>query len=268
MNPNIYRHELRLRMRSVLIWSAGILALHLLYLSFYQSFAGQAALLNQLKSSFPPEFLAAFGMDGADLSQVLGFYSFIFLLVQICLAIQAGNYGFGLVSVEESQRTADFLLTRPVPRGHILVSKALAACTALAVSGALVWADAFVLINLFRGAYAYEPATLALLLAGIPLFQAFFFSVGLAVSLLVGRIRNVTPYGLGLGFGMYALGAFSGMLGETPLEWLTPFKHFDAARIVQRRAYDARFLWLNAAVTLLALAFSYWRYLRRDIPAA
>ncbi len=41
-------------------------------------------------------------MDEVDLSTVLGYYSFIYLFAQLCLAIQAGNYGFGLVSIEES----------------------------------------------------------------------------------------------------------------------------------------------------------------------
>ncbi len=43
MRANIYRHELRRRARSVLYWSLGIVALHLLYMSIYPSFADQAA---------------------------------------------------------------------------------------------------------------------------------------------------------------------------------------------------------------------------------
>ncbi len=91
--------------------------------------------------------------------------------------------------------------------------------------------------------------------------------MGLVISLLVKRVRNVTPYGLGLGFGMYVLSAFSGMLGDVKLEYITPFKHFDAAAIVQDGALNTPLVLLNVAVTLIALAVSYWRYTRRDIPA-
>jgi ABC-type transport system involved in multi-copper enzyme maturation permease subunit len=51
------------------------------------------------------------------------------------------------------------------------------------------------------------------------------------------------------------------------LELITPFKHLDAARIVREGAYDTPLVLLNLAVTLIALAVSYWLYLRRDIPA-
>ena len=268
MSKNIYLHELRLRLRSVLLWSLGIFALHLLYLSFYQTFAEQAALVNQLMGNFPPTLLAAFGMTGVDLSQVLGFYSFVFTFAQICLAIQAGNYGFGLVSVEESERTADFLLAKPVGRGRILTAKSLAAFAALTLTNAAVWGTAFALIHLFRGGNEYDPAALTLLLATIMPFQLFFFGAGLAISLLVGRVRNVTPYGLGLGFGMYVLAAFGDMLGETKLEWITPFKHFAASDIIQNKGCDMSLLWLDVGVIVSAFAFSYWRYLHRDIPSA
>ena len=61
-------------------------------------------------------------------------------------------------------------------------------------------------------------ATLFLLLLSIVIFQLFFLSVGLVISLLVKRVRSVTPYGLGLAFGAYILSAFSGIFGEVKLE--------------------------------------------------
>ena len=87
--------------------------------------------MNEMLAKFPPELKAAFGLDGMDLSTVLGFYSLVFLFVQLCLAIQAGNYGFGLVSIEESELTADFLLSKPVSRAQVLTSKLLAALSSL-----------------------------------------------------------------------------------------------------------------------------------------
>ena len=99
------------------------------------------------------------------------------------------------------------------------------------------------------------------------IFQLFFLSIGLVVSLLVKRVRSVTPYALGLGFGMYILAAFSEMEGSSVLEYITAFKHFDASYIVLHGAYDAPLVALNVAVTVIALAASYWLYIRRDIPA-
>jgi ABC-2 type transport system permease protein len=267
MSATIYLHEFRSRLRSVIIWSLAVTALLFFYFSFFSAFADQAALLNQMLERFPPQLRAAFGMDAIDLSSVLGFYSFVFLFVQLCLAIQAGNYGFGLVSIEESELTADFLLSKPVSRAQVLTSKLLAALASLALTHLVVWAASFGSIAAFRGQREYDAKILLLLLASLAIFQLFFLSVGLAISLLVRRVRSVTPYSLGLGFGSYVLSAFSGILGDVKLELITPFKHLDAARIVRDGGYDTGLVLLNVAVTLVALTASYVLYLRRDIPA-
>ena len=267
MNANIYRFEFRSRLKSVLIWSLSAVTLVLVFFSFFSAFASEAELMNQVLSKFPPEMRAAFGLDRMDMSTVLGFYSLIFMFVQVCLAIQASNYGFGLVSIEENELTADFLLTKPVSRAQVLTSKLLAAISSLLITDVIIIAGTLLAFTLFRGDRGYDGGTLTLLFIGLPIFQLFFLSVGLVVSLLVKRVRSVTPYGLGLGFGMYVLSAFSGMLGDVKLEWITPFKHLDSAVIVQNGTFDTPLVLLNVAITLISLAVSYWRYIRRDIHA-
>jgi ABC-2 type transport system permease protein len=84
---------------------------------------------------------------------------------------------------------------------------------------------------------------------------------------LVKRVRSVTPYSLGLGFGAYVLSAFSGMFGGVGLDYITPFKHLDPGYFVQHGAFDTPLLVLNVAITLISLALSYWLYIRRDIHA-
>ncbi len=267
MSATIYLHEFWTRMRSVIIWSVAVAAIIICFSALFPGFANQAALINQMMSRFPPALLEAFGMNRTNLATVLGFYSFIFTFVQLCLAIQAGNYGFGLVSIEESELTADFLLSKPVSRAQVMTSKLLAALTSLTVTNAVVWVVSLVAIAIFHGSYTYESGPLVLLLVSIVIFQLFFMAVGLVISLLVRRVRSVTPYSLGLGFGMYVLSAFTGLFGTSALEYITPFKHLDPAYIVHNGSYDTPLVLLNAAVSLIALAVSYWLYIRRDIHA-
>jgi ABC-2 type transport system permease protein len=267
MNANIYRHEFQARLKSVVIWSLSLAFLIVFFYSLFPVFADQAALMNEFVARYPQQLRAALGLDRMDLSTVLGFFSFVFMFVQLCLAIQAANYGFGLVSVEESELTADFLMSKPVSRSQVLTSKLLAALTSLTITNLVIWVSSFIAIELFRGERQYEISTLILLLVSILIFQLFFLSVGLLISLLVKRVRSVTPYALGLAFGAYVLSAFSGILGEVALELITPFKHLDATYIVKNEAYDTPLILLNVGVSLVALAISYWRYIRRDIPA-
>jgi ABC-2 type transport system permease protein len=267
MSATIYLHELRSRLKSVIYWSIALIAIILIFLSIFPAFSTQAALLNETMSKFPPALLAAFGLNQVDMATILGFFSFIFLFTQLCIAIQAGNYGFGLVSVEETELTADFLVSKPVSRAQILNSKLLAAITSLVITDAVVWVSTVIGLMLFNGGQKYDTRTVVLLSLSLLVFQLFFLSLGLVISLLVKRVRSVTPYSLGLGFGMYVLAAFSGLEGVSVLETITAFKHFDPNYIIQHVAYNTPLVLLDVAVIIVALVVSYWLYLRRDIPA-
>jgi ABC-2 type transport system permease protein len=268
MNMNIYKHEFRTSSKSVAIWSAAVAALILLFLSVFPAFAKDAELLNEALSSMPEELLMAFGMSGIDMASVLGFYGLAFGFVQVCLAIQAANYGFSILSVEERDLTADFLLAKPVGRTRILTSKFLAALTGLTITNIVVWASTLVALAAFSGGREYEVGPMLLLLASIAVFQLFFLTVGMLISLLVKRVRSVIPFSMALAFGMYVLNAFAGMLGDVKLELITPFKHFDPNYILNNSAYDLPLVLISVAAIVISLVGSYWLYSRKDMRSA
>lgn len=262
---NIYLHEFKMNTRSVVTWSVAIFLLILVYMSVFSGFADDAEAVNEMMAEFPEEFLIAFGMNGIDLSTVLGFFGLIILFVQLCVGIQAANYGFSLVSVEERELTADFLLTKPVGRPRILTSKLLAALTGLAITNIIIWISSFVIIGIFRDGRPYETETLILLLFTIAFLQLFFLTVGMFISLFKRRIRSVTPYSMGLVFGLYILSAFSGMIGDDKLSNITPFKHFESNYIVANGAYDVPLVLISVSLIIISVVGSYILYTRRNI---
>ena len=267
MSMTIFRQELKMSRRSVIGWSVTVIVVIFVFGALFSSFAKDAALLNQLMANYPPALLQAFGLNGLDLSTVLGYFSFTFLFAQLCLAIQAANCGFSLVSVEEREWTADFLLAKPVARPQILTSKLLAALVGLTVTNAVVWISSLAAVSMFKGDRTYQATPLLLLLLSIIVFQLFFMTVGLVISLLVKRIRSVTPYAMALAFGMYVLSVFGDMLGTSVFEEITPFKHFDPRYILQHGAYDIPLVLISVVVIVISVAASYALYTRRDMPA-
>ena len=267
MNMNIYKHEFKTNLKSVLIWSASIAALIFVFMSIYPGFSKDAALLQQAMSNFPKELLIAFGMTNMDWSTVLGYFGLVFLFCQICLAIQAANYGFSLVSIEENEMTADFLLAKPVGRTKIMTSKLLAALTSLTITNVVVWISSFLFITLFNSGKEYPIKSLVMLLLSIVVFQLFFLSVGMVISLLVKRVRNVIPFSMALVFGLYILNAFGGMIGERNLEIISPFKHFDPYYILKNAAFDPLAL-ISVTIIIISVLGSYGLYVRRNILSA
>lgn len=265
---NIFRLEFKMKIRSVITWSLALGLMIFIFLSIYPSFAADTVNLNELLANFPEEFLVAFGMTDLDLSSTLGFFGLIFLFVQIFLSIQASNYGISMVSVEERDLTADFLLAKPVGRANILTSKFLASLAALAITNLVVWISSLVWLRVYSegGQFETEPVLLLLLSAGV--FQLFFLTVGLLISLLVKRVRSVTPFAMALAFGMYMMNAFGGMIGEDTLEVVSPFRHFEPNYILKSAAYDLPLALLSVAAIVVSIAGSYVLYQRRNIRSA
>jgi ABC-2 type transport system permease protein len=265
---NIFKQEFKAKLGSVINWSLSIYFLIMVFMSLFLSFSADSADFTKLMKSYPRELLIAFGMADMNLSTILGFFGIVFVFCQICLAIQAANYGFSLVSIEETEWTADFLMSKPVGRKQIMTDKLLAAVSALAVTDLFVWASSFLFVIIFRGGQLIPLTPMLLLMASIPIFQSFFLTVGMLISLLVKRIRSVTPFSMGLVFGLYILNAFGGVIGEQSLEIFSPFKHFAPAFIVKNSTWDYPFVMISVIIIIVSVIGSYLLYMRRNIASA
>jgi len=265
---NIFLHEFKSYLKSVAIWSGANFLIILVYFSAFTTIALEAAQMEAMMNSFPEEMLIAFGMNDMNFGSLLGWFAVVFLFCQICLAIQASNYGIALLSIEERELTADFLLPKPVSRVKIITAKLLAAFLALTITNLVVWASAFIVINLNRDGREFDVQALAMILSTIVLFQLFFLSVGTLISLLMKRVRSVIPLSMALSFGMYILSIFGSMLGEDKLEIISPFRHFDPNYIIANGSYDLPLVMISLAVIVIAIPASYVLYNRRNITAA
>jgi ABC-2 type transport system permease protein len=265
---NIFIHEFKSYFKSVLIWSFSIFLLILVYLAAFYSIADDMAMMDDLLSSFPDELLIAFGMTDLNFTSILGMFGLVFLFCQICLAIQASNYGISLVSIEEREFTADFLMAKPVGRVKIMTTKLLAALAALTVTNLSVWASSFAVINYLNDGPSIDNRSLVVLLSSIIIFQLFFLTVGVLISLLMKRVRSVTPLSMALAFGMYVFSAFGGMLGDDTIDLISPFKHFEPNAILTSGAYDLPLVMISVVAILIAIPASYVLYNKRNIHSA
>jgi ABC-2 type transport system permease protein len=236
---------------------------------FYPSFASDAALVDKLMKNYPEELLKAFGMSGGlSLSSVLGYFSFVFAFVQLCIAIQSANYGFHMLSVEERELTADFLMTKPVSRSRIIVSKILAAFTGLTITNFFIWVGSYGSIIAFNDGNSYDTRNLILVLLTTTFFQLFFLSVGMVISVSVKKVRSVLTFSMALSFGMYILNALRSILGGEILGIISPFYHFEPGYILKNGHYDIPMVSISIAVVILSIIGSYILYIKRNIHSA
>lgn len=263
---NIFKYEFQTYYKSIFIWVIAIGAASFIMLSFFPTFGADASLMEKILANYPEEMLKAFGMSGGlPLSSVLGYIVFVFAFVQLFLAIQASNYGFSILSVEEREFTADFLMSKPVSRTAILSAKFIAALLALIITNILVSGLIIAAGEMFKNGQSYEESHLWILLSSMILFQLFFLSVGMLVSVLLRRIRSVLAFSMGLSFGMYMINAVGAIIGGDLMTYISPFSHFNPGYILEYGKYDLSLVPISLIIIIASIIATYVLYPRRDI---
>ncbi|MCR2807634.1 ABC transporter permease [Paenibacillus soyae] len=261
---NMFAHELRMNRKSALLWAVALAGVACLFMAMYPTFAEESESFKEVLRSMPEEMLAAFGLQIDAIASLLGFYSYVFLYISLCGAIQAFHLGASMISAETRAKTADFLLTKPVTRGAVLRSKLLSALTILVATNAVYFGVSAAMAS-FVKRETFSLSAFALINVSLLLTQLIFLMLGFALALLLPRLKTVLPLSLGVVFALFMLSAIGASTGDGKLRYLTPFQYFDRAYIVRHESYEPEFLAAGAAVIAVCALFGAIRYLKRDV---
>lgn len=263
---NIFKHELNMKKQSSLIWSVFLAGFMIFYMAFFPALSKDSAAFDSIMNGFPDEMLQALGMR-ADLSlaDLMGYFTLTFGMMQLAIAIQSTNYGFSILSEEERELTADFLLSKPVSRSTIYFSKLFAAGLSLLVTAIAVALSSLFALRLFSAGESYELSHVLMLLATVPIFQLVFLSLGMVISLFFRKIRSVLSLSMGLAIGLYVINSVRGFIDGDFLGYLSPYYYFEPGAILIDGTYNMQLLGLAVIIILVSFISSYFLYNRKDI---
>lgn len=264
---NIYIHELKSLKKSTIIWTVVLAALALMYFSMYPSITSDAEDFKKILAGYPPTVRAMLGINLDYITSVIGYYSMIISIILICAAIQAMNLGLSILSKESRERTADFLLVKPVSRFSIVSAKVLAALTALIATNVVYGILSFGMANIFKTS-DFSGKLFFMMNLTIFFIQLMFFAIGLVISVFFNKLKSVLPISLGVVFGSYMLGAIlaSGKDSEAA-RFLSPFKYFDNNYIIKNERYETSYLIGALVIVVVSITASYFIYIKKDIHA-
>ncbi len=263
---NIYLHELKSLRKSTIIWTCSLIALAALYFSVYTGIVQDAEDFTKLLANYPAPVRAALGISLDNITSVLGFYSMIFSFITLCGAIQAMNLGLSILSKEARERTADFLLVKPVSRPSIISAKLLAALTALLITNVLYFAASSIFASIVKTS---EFSNTAFFMINLSLFflQLIFLAIGMVVSVFFKKLKSVLPVSLGTVFGLFIAGALIAAGKEDAARFISPFKYFDLSYIIKNASFETPYLITGAVIVIVAIAATYVIYSKKDIHA-
>jgi len=262
---NVFRHELRAYRRSVIIWSLSMAVLAILYILIYKALGNEIEQFKVFIDKFPDVMKKAMNILVDNISTLVGFYSFIFTFVVLCGAIQAMNLGAGIVSKEIRDKTADFLMTKPVSRFTILTSKLLAVFVSLVITNLIYLGLTMLSAVVIVGEYD----AVRFLMISLTLFftQVVFMAMGIIISVLATKIRSVISVSLSTVFGFYIIGSLGAVIGDEKVRYLSPFRFFDLGYIIKNSSYEVSYCIVALLFIAAAIAASYMVYLKKDVHA-
>lgn len=263
---NIFLHEIRAFGKSTIVWTVSLIALVLFFMSLFPSFAKDADQVNELLQTLPEALRKAVGIEIGHFTSILGFYSYVFMYISLCGAIQAMMIGASILSKEVREKTVDFLLTKPVSRTTIIVSKLSAAFVSIAITSL-----SFILCAYFIASYVktenFNEQAFFLLSFTLFFVQVMFLAIGVIASMLLPKLKSVLSLSLGVVFAFFFIGMFGSTVGEASVRYITPFKYFDSMYIIKNSQYEWSYVIVGLVWIIATFIASFYIYTKRDMNA-
>ncbi|MDR4888046.1 ABC transporter permease subunit [Fredinandcohnia sp. QZ13] len=261
---NVFFHEVRAYRKTTIIWTLSLVGVMALFMSMFPTIAKDIEEYQKVLDGFPDAMKQALGLQMETFGSVLGFYSYVFVYISLCGAIQAMNFGTAIVSKEVREKTADFLLTKPITRKAILTAKMIAAFTSILFTS-LVFIVAAWLVVAVVATDDYSIKAFFLISLSLLLLQVIFLGIGIFLSVFLPKIKSVLSVSLGTVFAFFIIGMLSSTGGDELKRYLSPFKYFDSSYIMEHTSYEGAFLLAGLGIVLFATIASFFYYTKKDI---
>ena len=261
---NVFLRELKVHRWGLFFWCLGVVWLIYAGMAKYAAYSAAGQSVVEVMDQLPKAIKVVFGLTGFDLGTAAGFYGVLFLYLAVMAAVHAVLLGAHLIAKEERDHTSEFLYAKPASRSRVLTGKLLAGLVNLVVFNLVTLVSSFYFVDMF-GKGESVASDILILMVGLFFIQLVFFSIGAVVAGTSHRPKSAASVATSimfLTFLLYYVVNLSDHLGF--LEYLTPFKYFDAAALMSN-GLDPLFIGLSVVIVILAVFGTYRFYGARDL---
>ena len=258
----LVRHELRQGKTPFLIWTASIGFLLATCIFLFPEMKGQMDSVSDVFASMG-SFTQAFGMDRLNFGTLIGFY-----------AVECGNVlglggaffaslcAVGVLSKEEKDKTAEFLLTHPVSRKRIITEKLIAVLMQITALNVIIYALAIGSIAAVGEDIPWKE--ISLLHFAYYLLQLELAGICFGISAFLRK--GSAGAGLGIAAMMYFLNLIANIADVADfLKYITPFGYCEGADIVSNGSLDMTLVSVGAVMGIIGVLLAYLHYTKKDI---
>ena len=258
----LLKHELRQGRTALSIWTAAIGFLLTVCVFIFPEMKGEMENLGDVFGSMG-SFSDAFGMDQLNFGTLMGFYAIeCGNVLGLGGAFYAAICAAGILSKEEKDGTAEFLLTHPISRRTVLMQKLAAILIQITVMNVVVYLLSIGSMALIGEAVPWKEVNLMHLAYYCLQLELGGICFGVSAFLRKGSLG----VGLGIAVMLYFANLISNMAEVARgLRYITPFAYCDGADIVTNGNLDLLLLGIGFLFTAVGIGSAFWKYCRKDI---
>lgn len=258
----LVKHELRQGKTAFLIWTAAIGFLLGVCVFLFPEMKGEMEGIGEVFSSMG-SFTAAFGMDRLNFGTLVGYYT-----------IECGNVlGLGgaffsalcavnILSKEEKEKTAEFLLAHPISRARILTEKLVAVLVQISALNLIIYAVSVGSMAVIGEKIPWKEVNLLHLAYYLLQLELAGICFGISAFLRKGSAGA----GLGIALLLYCLNLIANMTESADfLKYITPFGYCDGADIVSSGSLNGTMIAIGVVMGIACIAVAYLHYNKKDI---
>ena len=267
LNRNLFIREVKSNAFNLLLWMMVISALIAVTMSVYPTFLSNQSKVMGMLGLIPKEALQFKGITNvADLTSVLGFYEANNVIYMMVLgSIFAMVLSCNILLKEEYNKTAEYLLTRPVTRGEIFFTKLSVLFFYVFALNLVTTLIGFISMKFVEQSSFSAKAFMILSLYTL-LLNVLFGAAGLFISVLGKRPRPITTLGIALVLVLYFVFTLSKITeSASKIGYLSPFKYVRTDVMNKSYGLDLWHLLYFGGISFLLIAAAFRIYRRKDI---
>ena len=266
MSVNLFLKELRGNLKGTVITSLVVVLYTAFSLLIYASMKENISKIKDFYYIMPESFQVAFNFHINQWDNVLGFYVTYFVyFIPIITGCYSIILGAKLLSKEEQNKTAEFLLSRPLSRTQIISSKLITFFIHILGINLLAFFTGFFGSGI-NSDWKFNVNSLIILHTYGYLICVYFGILGFFITVLMKRAKAITGIGIGIVLGTYFFDVMIRVFGKVQfLLYLTPFKYINLEANAPDYGFDVWRLIYFTGICSLLIMLSYVFYRRKDI---
>lgn len=235
------KREMQVNLKSFIVWTSILIIIFALVFAIYPSIMDNEniAMMEEFMNLFPEEIIKMFNMDISSLSSAYGWFKtegLIFIL--LIIGVYAATLGSNILLKEESDKTIEYLASKPIRRNEIITSKILCGLFYISLMIILLFLFNFIGLSLIEDfdIKSFILLSLSPFLIALPIFFICMF-----ISTFFNKTKKTFGIAIGLVFISYFFMILSNLNENTEV-----FKYFSLYTLA-----DSRKIILNNRIPII-----------------